>query len=54
MPRRTLLTSAPTSSQKRAIWFMNEMRVASIALAAYFVTSAEAMSMKRIRLPPCG
>ncbi len=52
IPRRTLCTSAPTSSQKRAIWFMNEMRVASMALAAYFVTSAEAMSMKRTRLPP--
>ena len=32
---------------------MNEMRVASIALAAYLVTSADAMSMKRIRSPPC-
>ena len=52
MPSRTLCTSAPTSSQKRAIWFMNEMRVASIALAAYLVTSAEAMSMNRIRSPP--
>ena len=31
---------------------MNEIRVASMALAAYLVTSAEAMSMKRIRLPP--
>ena len=53
MPSRTLCTSAPTSSQNSAIWFMNEMRVASIALAAYLVTSAEAMSMKRIRFPPC-
>ena len=26
--------------------------MASIALAAYLVTSAEAMSMKMIRLPP--
>ena len=30
---------------------MNEMRVASIALAAYFVSSAEATSMVRIGLP---
>ena len=30
---------------------MNEMRVASIALAAYFVISADAMSMKMIGLP---
>ena len=30
---------------------MNEMRVASIALAAYLVTSADGMSMKRIGLP---
>ncbi len=28
--------------------FMNEMRVASIAFAAYFVSSAERVSMKMI------
>jgi hypothetical protein len=31
--------------------FMKEMRVASIALAAYFVSSADGMSMWRIGLP---
>ena len=30
---------------------MNEMRVASMALAAYLVISAEGMSMKMIGLP---
>jgi dTDP-glucose 4,6-dehydratase len=34
-----------------AIMFMKEIRVASIAFAAYFVISALAMSMKRIGLP---
>ncbi len=51
IPCRTIFTSAPTCSQNSAIWFMNEIRVASIALAAYLVTSAEARSMKRIGLP---
>src|SRR5437773_1382600 len=51
MPLRTCVTSAPTVSHRRAIWFMNEMRVASIALAAYFVISADGMSMKMIVLP---
>jgi hypothetical protein len=32
-------------SARFAISFMNEMRVASIALAAYFVNSAERTSM---------
>ena len=31
--------------------FMNEMRVASIALAAYLVISADGISMKMIGLP---
>jgi hypothetical protein len=31
--------------------FMNEIRVASIALAAYLVISADAMSMKSTGLP---
>ena len=48
---RTLSTSAPTFSHRLAISFMNEMRVASMALAAYFVISAEGMSMKMIGLP---
>ncbi len=38
-------------SQNSAIWFMNEIRVASMALAAYLVTSAEGMSMKSIGFP---
>src|SRR5881396_3058450 len=51
MPLRTCVTSAPTASHKRAIWFMNEIRVASIAFAAYFVISADGTSMKMIGLP---
>ena len=50
MPMRTWRTSAPTWSHRFAISFMNEMRVASIAFAAYFVSSAEALSMTRIGL----
>ncbi len=46
-----MVTSAPTRSQRSAIWFMNEIRVASIALAPYLVISAEGRSMKRIGLP---
>ena len=48
MPLRTKSTSAPTLSQSSAMSFMNEMRVASIALAAYLVSSAERGSMKRM------
>ena len=48
---RTWFTSAPTTSQMRAISFMNEMRVASMALAAYLVISADGGSMNRIGLP---
>ena len=51
MPLRTMSTSAPTRSQRFAISFMNEMRVASIAFAAYFVISADGMSMKMIGFP---
>ena len=43
---RTESTSAPTRSQSMATSFMNEMRVASMALAAYLVSSAERGSMK--------
>ena len=46
MAWRTLSTSAPTRLQMQAISFMKEMRAASMALAAYFAISAEAMSMK--------
>ena len=48
IPRRTWSTSAPSRSQSVAISFMKEMRVASIAFAAYFVSSAERRSMKRM------
>ena len=51
IPFRTLSTSAPTRSHRLAISFMNEMRVASMAFAAYFVISADGMSMKMIGLP---
>ena len=42
MPLRTVSTSAPVASQSWAIAFMKEMRVASMALAAYLVISAAA------------
>ena len=51
MPRRTCSTSAPTRSQSSATWFMNEIRDASIAFAAYLVSSADAMSITRSGLP---
>ena len=51
IPFRTRSTFAPTCSQRFAISFMNEMRVASIAFAAYLVISADGMSMKMIGLP---
>ena len=51
MPRRTSSMLAPTLLQRLAISFMNEMRVASIALAAYLVSSAEATSIWRMGLP---
>ena len=44
-------TSAPERSHRRATVFMKLIRVASMALAAYFVTSADAVSMTRISLP---
>ncbi len=40
IPLRTISTSAPTRSHRLAISFMNEIRVASMALAAYLVISA--------------
>ncbi|MNI41240.1 hypothetical protein D3C73_954870 [compost metagenome] len=45
MPRRTCSMSAPSASARFAISFMNEMRVASMALAAYLVSSAERTSI---------
>ena len=49
--RRTWSTSAPTSSHTLATSFMNEMRVASMALAAYLVSSALAQSITMIGAP---
>ena len=51
MARRTLSTSAPNSSQTFATSFMNEIRVASIALAAYLHSSALAQSITMIGAP---
>ena len=48
MPILTLLTSAPTASHILAISFINEILVASIAFAEYFVISALAISIKII------
>jgi hypothetical protein len=48
---RTWSTSAPTNSHTFATSFMNEMRVASMALAAYFVSSALAQSITMIGAP---
>jgi hypothetical protein len=45
MPWRTCSMSAPSFSARFASSFMNEIRVASIAFAAYLVSSAERMSM---------
>src|SRR5438132_9906177 len=41
MPRRTSSMSAPIASARFATSFMNEMRVASIELAAYLVSPAD-------------
>ena len=49
MPLRTDSISAPVASHKRASSFMNEIRVASMQFAAYFVISADRMSMIWIR-----
>ena len=49
--RRTESTSAPTTSQTLAISFMNEIRVASIAFAAYLHSSALAQSISMIGAP---
>src|SRR3989442_5079309 len=48
-PWRTCSAFAPTFSQSAAISFMNETRAASMAFDAYFVSSALAASMTRIR-----
>ena len=47
MPLRTMFTSAPMISHRLAMSFMKEILVASMALAAYLVISADGMSMKR-------
>ena len=49
--RRTSSTSAPTASHTFAISFMKEMRVASIAFAAYLQSSALAQSIIMIGAP---
>ena len=49
MPLRTASMSAPTTSHRRASSFMKLIRVASIAFAAYFVSSAEATSITWMR-----
>jgi hypothetical protein len=41
----TFMASAPTRSQTLATWFMNDMCVARMALAAYLVISLDRMSM---------
>ncbi len=51
MPLRTESMLAPTRVQMFAISFMNEILVASMALAAYLVSSADAMSMWMMGLP---
>ena len=48
-PLRTFSMSAPTTSHRLASSFMNEMRVASMELAAYLVSSAERRSMTNMR-----
>ena len=49
MPCRTSSMSAPSRSARLASSFMNEMRVASMALAAYLVSSAERTLICRMR-----
>ena len=49
IPLRTIFTSAPTSSHKFAMSFIKLIRVANIELAAYFVISADGISMKITR-----
>ncbi|CDA22067.1 uncharacterized protein BN496_01910 [Bacteroides sp. CAG:144] len=44
-----MFTSAPTNSHRLAMSFMNEIRVASIELAAYLIISAEGISVKITR-----
>ena len=49
--RRTSSTLAPTASQTFETSFMKEMRVASIAFAAYLHSSALAQSISMIGAP---
>ena len=49
--RRTWSMSAPTASHTFATSFMNEIRVASIAFAAYLDSSALAQSISMIGAP---
>ena len=49
MPRRTFSMSAPSASAMFAISFMKLILVASMALAAYLVSSALRMSITMMR-----
>jgi hypothetical protein len=49
--RRTWSTLAPTASQTLATSFMKEIRVASMAFAAYLHSSALAQSISMIGAP---
>ncbi len=51
MARRTSFTSAPIFSHSLEISLMNEILVASMALAAYLLISALRESITRIGLP---
>ena len=46
IPLRTIFTFAPTNSQRFAISFIKLIRVANIEFAAYFIISAEGISVK--------
>ena len=48
-PWRTRCTSAPTRSHSAAISFMKEMRMASMVLATYLLSSALAGSIQMMR-----
>ena len=49
IPFLTILTSAPINSQRLAISFIKDILVASIEFAAYFIISAEGISVIMIR-----
>jgi hypothetical protein len=51
MPSATTSTSAPTRSQIRATWLMNEMRVARNAFEACLISSAVGTSVSTTGQP---